>query len=80
MHADLVKYHSSYVTAFGASAKMKPPSAKSQAFDTTRSAWLGCGVDAVPLRLHWVSSLKVYAVTTDAFTRPAALAPVFFAT
>ena len=40
------------VTAFGASAKMKPPSAQSRAFDATCSAWLGRRVDAIPLRLH----------------------------
>ena len=46
---------------------MQPPSANSRAFDATRSAWLGCGVDAIPLRLHRVSSLRLYAVTIDAF-------------
>ena len=40
------------VPAFGASAKMKPPSAQSQAFDATCSAWLDRWVDTVPLRLH----------------------------
>jgi hypothetical protein len=38
--------------AFGASAKMQPPSAQSQAFDATCSTWLGCWVDTIPLRLH----------------------------
>src|SRR5271169_1371771 len=52
MHADLVNYHSSDVPAFGASAKMQPPSAQSQAFDATCSAWRDCRVDTVPLRLH----------------------------
>ncbi len=40
------------VAAFGASAKMQPPSAQSQTFDTTCSAWLGRRVDAIPLGLH----------------------------
>jgi hypothetical protein len=40
------------VPAFGASAKMQPPSAHSQAFDTTCSAWLDRRVDTVPLGLH----------------------------
>ena len=40
------------VTAFGASAKMQPPSAQSQAFDATGSAWLGRWVDTIPLGLH----------------------------
>jgi hypothetical protein len=40
------------VTAFGASAKMKPPSALGHAFDATRSAWLDRCVDTIPLRLH----------------------------
>ena len=40
------------VTAFGASAKMQPPSAFSQAFDTTCSAWLGRWVDTIPLGFH----------------------------
>jgi hypothetical protein len=31
---------------------MKPPSAQSQAFDATRSAWLGRWVDTIPLGLH----------------------------
>src|SRR5262245_24098478 len=35
--------------AFGASAKMQPPSAPSQAFDAARSARPGRRVDAVPL-------------------------------
>ena len=40
------------MTAFGASAKMQPPSALGQAFDATCAAWLGRGIDTVPLRLH----------------------------
>ena len=40
------------VTAFGASAKMKPPSAQGHAFDATCSTWLDRCVDTVPLRLH----------------------------
>jgi hypothetical protein len=40
------------VTAFGASAKMKPPSALSQTFDATRSAWLGRRVDTLPRGFH----------------------------
>src|SRR5258708_4968848 len=40
------------VTAFGASAKMEPPSAQSRAFDATCSAWLGRRVDTIPLGLH----------------------------
>jgi hypothetical protein len=52
------------VPAFDTSAKMQPPPAHSRAFDAARPAWLGCGVDAIPLRLHKVISLKVCAVTT----------------
>ena len=44
------------VPAFGASAKMKPPSAPSRAFQATRSAWLGRGVDTVRLGLHGLLS------------------------
>jgi hypothetical protein len=44
------------VTAFGASAKMKPPFARSRAFDTTCSAWLGRRVDTIPLGLHGLLS------------------------
>ena len=40
------------MTAFGASAKMQPPSAQSQAFDATCSAWLGRWVDTIPLGFH----------------------------
>jgi hypothetical protein len=40
------------VTAFGASAKMQPPSTESQAFDATCSAWLDCWVDTIPLGIH----------------------------
>jgi hypothetical protein len=40
------------VTTFGASAKMKPPSALSQTFDATCSAWLGRRVDTIPLEFH----------------------------
>jgi hypothetical protein len=40
------------VTAFGASAKMEPPSAQSRAFDATCSAWLGRRIDTVPLGFH----------------------------
>jgi hypothetical protein len=40
------------VIAFGASAKMQPPSAQSQAFDATCSAWLGRRVDTIPFGLH----------------------------
>jgi hypothetical protein len=40
------------VTAFGASAKMQPPLAYSQAFDATRSACLGRWVDTIPLGFH----------------------------
>lgn len=40
------------MTAFDTSAKMQPPPARSRAFHATRSGWLGCEVDAVPLRLH----------------------------
>ena len=35
---------------------MQPPSAQSQAFDATCSAWLGRWVDTIPLRLHWLLS------------------------
>jgi hypothetical protein len=31
---------------------MQPPSAQSQAFDATCSAWLGRWVDTIPLGLH----------------------------
>ena len=31
---------------------MQPPPARSRAFHATRSGWLGCEVDAIPLRLH----------------------------
>ena len=44
------------VTAFGASAKMKPPSAVRQAFDAACAAWLSRWVDAVPLGLHGLLS------------------------
>src|SRR5438309_1379014 len=40
------------VTTFGASAKMEPPFALSQAFDAARTAWLGRGVDTVSHGLH----------------------------
>jgi hypothetical protein len=40
------------VTAFGASAKMKPPPAQSRTFDATGSAWFGRWVDTIPLGLH----------------------------
>jgi len=40
------------VTALGASAKMQPPSAQSQAFDATCSTWPGRYVDTIPLGLH----------------------------
>ena len=40
------------VTAFGASAKMKPPFARGHAFDATCSAWLGRCVDTIPNGLH----------------------------
>ena len=40
------------VTTFGTSAKMQPPTACSQAFDATCSAWLGHRVDTIPLGLH----------------------------
>ena len=45
--------------AFGASAKMEPPSAQSQAFDATYSAWLGRWVDTIPLGLHGLLSLSL---------------------
>ena len=44
--------HFADVTAFGASAKMQPPSAPSQAFDATCSARLGRRVDTIPFGLH----------------------------
>ena len=44
------------MTAFGASAKVKPPSAQSQAFDATCSAWFGRRVDTVPLGFHGLFS------------------------
>jgi hypothetical protein len=47
--------------AFGASAKMQPPSAQSHAFDATCSAWLGRWVDAIPLRLHRLLSDFLFA-------------------
>jgi hypothetical protein len=44
------------VTAFGASAKMKPPSAGRRAFDADCSARLGRRVDTIPLGLHGLLS------------------------
>jgi hypothetical protein len=35
---------------------MQPPSAQSQAFDATCSAWLGRWVDTIPLGLHGLLS------------------------
>ena len=35
---------------------MQPPSAQSQAFDTTCSAWLGRWVDTIPLGFHGLLS------------------------
>ena len=46
------------VTAFGASAKMQPPSAPSQAFDAACSARLGRRVDAIPLVHRLQGALK----------------------
>lgn len=46
------------VTAFDASAKMEPPSARSRAFHATRSGWRGREVDAIPLRLHRATHWK----------------------
>src|SRR5580700_6229398 len=60
------------VPAFGTSAKMQPPPAHRRAFDAACSAWLGCGIDAILLRLHRVGSRSVYAVSPNTFTRPAA--------
>jgi hypothetical protein len=40
------------VTALRASAKMEPPSARGEAFDTSRSARLDRRVDAIPFGLH----------------------------
>jgi hypothetical protein len=40
------------VTAFGASAKMKPPFARSRAFDAACSTRLGRRVDTIPYGLH----------------------------
>jgi hypothetical protein len=55
------------VSAFGASAKMQPPSAQSQAFDATCSAWLDCRVDTIPLGLHrLLSDLLLLALSADA--------------
>ena len=55
------------VPAFGASAKMQPPSAQSQAFDATCSAWLDRRVDTIPLRLHrLLSDLLLLALSADA--------------
>jgi len=54
------------VTAFGASAKMQPPSAQSQAFDTTCSAWLGRWVDTIPLGFHrLLSDLRLLQLLRD---------------
>jgi hypothetical protein len=44
------------VTTFGASSKMQPPPTLSQAFDATRSAWLGRRVDTISLGLHGLLS------------------------
>jgi len=44
------------VTAFGASAKMKPPFARGRAFDATRSARLGRRFDTIPNGLHGLLS------------------------
>jgi hypothetical protein len=44
------------VTALGASAKMEPPSAESQAFDAACSARLGRWVDTIHLGLHLLLS------------------------
>ena len=55
------------VSAFGASAKMQPPSAQSQAFDATCSAWLDRRVDTIPLRLHrLLSDFLLLALGADA--------------
>ncbi len=40
------------VPAFGTPAKMKPPAARSRAFDANRSARFGRRVDTIPLGLH----------------------------
>jgi hypothetical protein len=40
------------VTALGASAKMQPPSAQTQAFDAACSARIDCWIDTISLRLH----------------------------
>ena len=54
------------MTAFGASAKMQPPSAQSQAFDTTCSAWLGRWVDTIPLGFHrLLSDLRLLQLLRD---------------
>src|SRR5579871_5816373 len=60
------------VPAFDTSAKMQPPPAHRRAFDAARSAWLGCGIDAIPLGLHGVNSPSVYAVSPNTFTPSAA--------
>jgi hypothetical protein len=56
-----------HVTAFDASAKMKPPPTRGRAFHTRRSSRLGCEVDAILLRLHRFNSLELMATTADAF-------------
>jgi hypothetical protein len=43
------------VTAFGASAKMQPPTASRQAFSATCTARLGRGIDALSVRIHGAS-------------------------
>ena len=53
---------------------MEPPSTSSRAFDAAHPAWLGCGVDALLLRLHRVSSQRVYAVTHRCFHASCCLA------
>ena len=54
------------MTAFGASAKMQPPSAQSQAFDTTCSAWLGRWIDTIPLGFHrLLSDLRLLQLLRD---------------
>ena len=46
---------------------MQPPSAQSQAFDTTCSAWLGRWVDTIPLGFHrLLSDLRLLQLLRDA--------------
>jgi hypothetical protein len=62
------------VTTFGASAKMQPPSAQSQAFDATCSAWLCRWVDTIPLGYHrLLSDFRLFRLPDRRAERPAGI-------